>query len=163
MRNQFSFLNWISEQLRCWSRLWWIMRATLSKPGNVFSPERLNPSRIYLNHLPFIVRSRTQSLIGLNADWQNELIWQLICPKRQEEPGCLIIDTRKLSVKTVRPGKWTAVCVAVPLWHQMGGERQELSCHTVCQYVSTSSHLSRNHFKIYWTACRKEKDFRDSL
>lgn len=43
-----------------------------------------------------------------------------------------LIIMRKQSVKVVCPGIWTAVCVAVPLWHRMGGEKQVLSCHTAC-------------------------------
>lgn len=127
----------------------------VSSPGNLFcrQPEfftNLSESS------ELIVRSKTQNLNGLNADWQTELILQVICPKGEEEPGCLSINIRKQSVKGVCPDTWTAVWVAVPLWHQLGGEETGVVLpHCVPVFVST--HLSPNHFRIYWNARRKEK------
>lgn len=44
--------------------------------------------------------SKTLNLIGLYADWQTEVIWQVICPNDEEEPGCFNLNTRSSSWKS---------------------------------------------------------------
>lgn len=53
-------------------------------------------------------------------------------------------------------GIWTAACVAVPLWHQMGGKRQVLSSHTACQYDFTSTHFYRIILRFTETHAEKK-------
>lgn len=57
----------------------------------------------------------------------------------EEESRCPV-----RSVKTTCPEIWTAVCVVVPLWPDVG-ETQVLSCH-MCFSLAL---LSPNHFKIF--------------
>lgn len=53
----------------------------------------------------------------------------MICPNGEAEPGCLLLWG---TVSEVCPGAWIAICVAVPLWHQMGGKDDSLSPATLC-------------------------------
>lgn len=115
----FLLLYQIPKQLLCWSRHWWILITTVFSPGNLFRRQAEYFTTLF-EQFAFTFRSQTQNLTGLNADWQTELTCQVICPNREEEPGCLGITIRKQSVKNVCPDTWTAVCVAVPLWHQLG-------------------------------------------
>lgn len=89
MRDRFSFLNQIPKQLLCRSRLWWILSATVSSPGNLL-PGRLNPSPIYLNHLLLLSGERLKAWLDLMLIGKNEWIWQVMCPSGEEEPVLLI-------------------------------------------------------------------------
>lgn len=76
------------------------LSVTVSSPGN---PRQTESFANLFEPFALIIKSKTQNLIGLYADWQNKLIWQVICPNGEEKPGCFIINMRKQSVKVVCP------------------------------------------------------------
>lgn len=99
----------------------------------IFPPGRSKSVTNLFRPFALVVRRKTQNLIGLYADWQDEVI----CPNSEKKSQVilLLLLLRKQSVKVVCPGVRTTVCEAVPLWHQMGGRETGVvlpHCVPVC-------------------------------